>query len=99
MALNSLKHLFMLSWYSTIHLIVNGHFRLSSSRLFNIIFSIGGRDLQIMLDALCSKDGILGTRKEDYQTQDVPLYWSNVSYFSIQKKVVVSHSFFICRMI
>ncbi|OBZ90468.1 putative CDP-alcohol phosphatidyltransferase class-I family protein C22A12.08c [Choanephora cucurbitarum] len=36
-----------------------------------------GRDLQIMLDALCSKDGILGTRKEDYQTQDVPLYWSN----------------------
>ncbi|RCH85863.1 hypothetical protein CU098_003770, partial [Rhizopus stolonifer] len=36
-----------------------------------------GRDLQIMLDALCSKDGILGTRKEDYTTQDVPLYWSN----------------------
>ncbi|KAI9474286.1 MAG: HAD hydrolase [Benjaminiella poitrasii] len=36
-----------------------------------------GRDLQIMLDALCSKDGILGTRKDDYSVQDVPLYWSN----------------------
>ncbi|KAI7888702.1 HAD-like domain-containing protein [Mucor mucedo] len=36
-----------------------------------------GRDLQIMLDALCSKDGILGSRKGDYSTQDVPLYWSN----------------------
>ncbi|ORE04773.1 HAD-superfamily hydrolase [Rhizopus microsporus var. microsporus] len=36
-----------------------------------------GRDLQIMLDALCSKGGVLGTRKEDYSVQDVPLYWSN----------------------
>ncbi|KAI7906483.1 HAD-like domain-containing protein [Cokeromyces recurvatus] len=36
-----------------------------------------GRDLQLMLDVLCSKDGILGTRKEDYSVQDVPLYWSN----------------------
>lgn len=43
---------------------------------------IGGRDLQIMLDALCSKGGILGTRKEDYCVQDVPLYWSNVSYIT-----------------
>jgi hypothetical protein len=32
-----------------------------------------------MLDALCSKGGIIGTRKEDYSVQDVPLYWSNVS--------------------
>ncbi|CAO3649520.1 unnamed protein product [Mucor fragilis] len=36
-----------------------------------------GRDLQIMLDALCSQDGIIGTRKSDYTVQDVPLYWSN----------------------
>lgn len=39
----------------------------------------GGRDLQIMLDALCSKDGIMGSRKLNYAIQDVPLYWSNVS--------------------
>ncbi|KAG1046649.1 hypothetical protein G6F46_007586 [Rhizopus delemar] len=36
-----------------------------------------GRDIQVMLDALCSKKGVLGTRKEDYSVQDVPLYWSN----------------------
>ncbi|KAG1470748.1 hypothetical protein G6F56_002503 [Rhizopus delemar] len=36
-----------------------------------------GRDIQIMLDALCSNKGVLGTRKEVYSVQDVPLYWSN----------------------
>lgn len=44
-----------------------------------IHLSLGGRDLQIMLDALCSQDGIMGTRKSDYTIQDVPLYWSNVN--------------------
>ncbi|KAI9244543.1 HAD hydrolase [Sporodiniella umbellata] len=36
-----------------------------------------GRDIQIILDAVCSKHGVLGTRKNSYDTQDVPLYWSN----------------------
>ncbi|CEP13796.1 hypothetical protein [Parasitella parasitica] len=41
-----------------------------------------GRDLQIMLDVLCSQGGIMGTRKPDYTIQDVPLYWSNVNLSS-----------------
>ncbi|KAI8985856.1 HAD hydrolase [Pilobolus umbonatus] len=36
-----------------------------------------GRDIQTMLDVLCSQDGIIGTRKDDYTVQDVPIYWSN----------------------
>ncbi|KAI8097266.1 HAD-like domain-containing protein [Halteromyces radiatus] len=36
-----------------------------------------GRDLQVMLDALCSHDGIIGTMKKDFSTQSMPVYFSN----------------------
>ncbi|KAI8388885.1 HAD-like domain-containing protein [Radiomyces spectabilis] len=36
-----------------------------------------GRDMQIMIDALLAKDGVLGTLKTDFSVQDVPLYFSN----------------------
>lgn len=68
--------LFMRLWYSMIHAIVS-----NNEYFYNFFFNLsykGGRDLQIMLDALCSKDGIMGSRKIDYTIQDVPLYWSNV---------------------
>lgn len=41
----------------------------------------GGRDLQIVLDAVCSKDGILGTQQDEANfKQSVPVYFSNVSW-------------------
>ncbi|KAI8973249.1 HAD-like domain-containing protein [Mycotypha africana] len=43
--------------------------------VFNDSFDLG-RDVQIMLDVLCSKDGIVGTRKDTYEAQEIPLYWS-----------------------
>lgn len=60
--------------------------------------NIGGRDIQVMLDALCSKKGVLGTRKEDYSVQDVPLYWSNVGFF-FSLKIECSINTLLYRMI
>ncbi|KAI7862556.1 HAD-like domain-containing protein [Spinellus fusiger] len=36
-----------------------------------------GRDLQIMLDALCAQKGVFGTEKTDFTTQQLPIYFSN----------------------
>lgn len=42
-------------------------------------YFLGGRDLQIMMDVLRSKNGMIGTQKSDYSVQDTPVYFSNVS--------------------
>lgn len=42
-------------------------------------FSKGGRDIQIMLDVICSQGGVVGTQKTDFAIQDIPVYFSNVS--------------------
>ncbi|KAI8344366.1 HAD-like domain-containing protein [Chlamydoabsidia padenii] len=36
-----------------------------------------GRDLQVMLDAVCCQDGMIGTTKSDYTKQSMPVYFSN----------------------
>ncbi|KAI8062245.1 HAD-like domain-containing protein [Gongronella butleri] len=36
-----------------------------------------GRDLQVILDAVCCQDGIMTTFKSDFKTQAMPLYFSN----------------------
>ncbi|CAO3651174.1 unnamed protein product [Cunninghamella echinulata] len=36
-----------------------------------------GRDIQVILDAVCCQDGIIGTVKPDFSTQTMPLYFSN----------------------
>ncbi|KAI9283828.1 HAD-superfamily subfamily IIA hydrolase [Umbelopsis sp. AD052] len=39
-----------------------------------------GRDLQIMMDVLRSKNGMIGTQKADYSVQDTPVYFSNPDF-------------------
>ena len=41
----------------------------------------GGRDIQIMLDVVCSQGGVVGTQKTDFGIQEIPVYFSNVSQF------------------
>ncbi|KAI9272692.1 HAD-like domain-containing protein [Phascolomyces articulosus] len=36
-----------------------------------------GRDIQIMLDAICAENGVVGTQKGDCKVQEVPVYFSN----------------------
>ncbi|KAI9031695.1 HAD-like domain-containing protein [Phycomyces nitens] len=36
-----------------------------------------GRDLQIVLDAVCAQNGVIGTQKADFTSQQIPLYFSN----------------------
>ncbi|KAJ8654429.1 TIGR01456 family HAD hydrolase [Lichtheimia ornata] len=36
-----------------------------------------GRDIQIMLDVICSQGGVVGTQKTDFAIQDIPVYFSN----------------------
>ncbi|CAO3678281.1 unnamed protein product [Umbelopsis vinacea] len=39
-----------------------------------------GRDLQIMMDVLRSKNGLIGTQKHDFTVQDVPVFFSNPDF-------------------
>ncbi|KAG0171046.1 hypothetical protein DFQ30_001602 [Apophysomyces sp. BC1015] len=36
-----------------------------------------GRDLQLILDVLCSERGFVGTLRDDYSVQNIPIYFSN----------------------
>ncbi|KAF7723018.1 hypothetical protein EC973_002434 [Apophysomyces ossiformis] len=36
-----------------------------------------GRDLQLILDVLCSENGIVGSLRKDYSLQNIPIYFSN----------------------
>ncbi|KAI7852373.1 HAD-like domain-containing protein [Circinella umbellata] len=36
-----------------------------------------GRDMQIMLDVICSENGVVGTQKGDCTVQEIPIYFSN----------------------
>ncbi|KAM3582573.1 hypothetical protein VKS41_005217 [Umbelopsis sp. WA50703] len=37
-----------------------------------------GRDLQIIMDVLRSKNGIVGTQRHNYNVQDTPIFFSNI---------------------
>lgn len=61
-----------------IHVIVSKQVY-SRCHIVLFLYFIGGRDIQIMLDVICSQGGIVGTQKTDFGIQDIPVYFSNVS--------------------
>ena len=54
-----------------------------------LTFYLGGRDLQITLDILRSKEGYIGTleNNEEVNSRAVPLYFSNPDIVSTQKNI------------